>query len=336
MNYWVLITNVHEADIYILPEGDQYPYEIALNDGIKKGDTVYLWWNPYSLFYGWGEVAETPQPIRVERQGPDGRIETSKRMSVLVNRRGGFYPRLTGLEMRRDPNLRKFIPEGQDDLVALPLRPGQAFYINDYVKEHNQPAPVGSTSVSWLAANDAPEIVVQAIITPEPIVIANGEILTLGPKTTEGRLVSDVTVVWFELERLFRNDPEEIYNIDPRKLEEIVAGAYVRAGYEVELTPRSGDKGRDVVATKHGVGSIKIFDQVKRYRVSRPVSADEVRSLLGTITAAGNVSKGVITTTSMFAPRLLDDEAIRQLVPFRLELKDKDALLKWLKEVSKR
>src|SRR4029079_10675797 len=133
-------------------------------------------------------------------------------------------------------------------------------------------------------------------------------------------LVTDVTVVWFEFERLFRNNPEEIYNIDPRQLEEIVAGAYVKAGFEVELTPRSGDKGRDVVATKHGIGSIRIFDQVKRYKVRRRVTADEVRALLGTITAAGNVSKGVITTTSTFAPRILDDDDIRRLVPHRLEL----------------
>ena len=232
--------------------------------------------------------------------------------------------------------MKKFIPIGEDDLKALPLRPGQAFYLNDYIREHNRPAPVGSTFVSWLAEKDAPEITIQAVITPEPVISPNGQIITLGPKTSEGRLVDGVSIAWDELIRAFQNNPDELYTIDPRKLEEIIAGAYKLHGYEVELTPRSGDRGRDVVATKHGVGSIRIFDQIKRYKISRPVSAEEVRSLLGVISSAGNVSKGVITTTSTFAPRLLDDDDIRRQVPHRLELKPRDVLLKWLQEARRR
>jgi restriction system protein len=110
----------------------------------------------------------------------------------------------------------------------------------------------------------------------------------------------------------------------------LIAGAYVKDGYDVELTPRSGDKGRDVVATRPGFGSVRIFDQVKRYKVSRPVTAEEVRALVGTITMAGNVSKGVITTSSTFAPNLLKDPDIARLVPHRLELRAKDDLLRWL------
>jgi hypothetical protein len=29
----------------------------------ERGDTVYLWWNPHSEFYGWGEVIETLRTI---------------------------------------------------------------------------------------------------------------------------------------------------------------------------------------------------------------------------------------------------------------------------------
>jgi hypothetical protein len=35
-------------------------------------------------------------------------------------------------------------------------------------------------------------------------------------------------------------------------------------GFEVILTPRAADKGRDVIATRRGVGSIRFFDQVRR------------------------------------------------------------------------
>lgn len=91
-------------------------------------------------------------------------------------------------------------------------------------------------------------------------------ILTFGGRDTEGQFVEAVADPWFEFIRIFQRDPLALLEIDWRKLEEIVAGAWRQAGFdEVILTPRSGDKGRDVIATKYGVGSIRIFDQVKAY-----------------------------------------------------------------------
>ena len=140
---------------------------------------------------------------------------------------------------------------------------------------------------------------------------------------------------WFEILERIRLDPNGVYSIDPRTWEEIIAGAYSRAGFdEVVLTPRSADKGRDVVATKRGVGSIRIFDQVKAYKPGNVVTAEEVRAMLGVITGAGNVSEGIVTTTSTFAPRLTEDEYIRPFLPYRLELKPRDVLLPWLDSLS--
>jgi restriction system protein len=156
-------------------------------------------------------------------------------------------------------------------------------------------------------------------------------LLHTGQSSKEGALVEAVALPWFTILQLMRRDPKSVYQIDPRAWEEIIAGAYTRAGFdEVILTPRSGDKGRDVVATKHGVGSIRIFDQVKAYKPGNLVTADEVRSMLGVVTGGLNVSKGVVTTTSEFAPRLAEDEFIKPFIPYRLELKPRDTLLQWL------
>ena len=57
--------------------------------------------------------------------------------------------------------------------------------------------------------------------------------------------------------------------------------------------------------------------------------------MIGVITVDQNVSKGVITTTSEFAPKVRDDPSIKPLIPYRLELKPKDELLPWLDELSK-
>jgi restriction system protein len=118
-------------------------------------------------------------------------------------------------------------------------------------------------------------------------------VLVLGEPDKEGALVQAVALPWFEILKMIQQDPQGMYGIDPRRWEEILAGAYTRAGFdEVILTPRSGDKGRDVVATKRGIGSIRIFDQVKAYAPGNLVTADQVRGMIGVITGAANVSKG--------------------------------------------
>lgn len=172
------------------------------------------------------------------------------------------------------------------------------------------------------------------VAAAEPEVILKA-ILEVSGRVDDGQLVQAVALPWFEIMRMIKADPESIYAIDPFKWEEIIAGAYTRDGFdEVILTPRSGDQGRDVIATKHGVGSIRIFDQVKVYRPGHVVQAEAVRAMLGTITGFQNVSKGIITTTSTFAPRLMDDAAVRAVVPYRIELKDRPRLLSWLDELS--
>lgn len=160
-------------------------------------------------------------------------------------------------------------------------------------------------------------------------------LLEFGDNVDDGRLVEAVSTSWFEILEVIRRDPARAHEIDPRKWEEILAGAYEREGFDVViLTPRSGDGGRDVIASKHGVGSIRIYDQMKAYKPGRVVTADEVRSMLGIL--HGNVSKGVVTTTSTFAPELMKDKAIAQHVPFRLELKDRNDLFAWLEALAKR
>jgi len=145
-----------------------------------------------------------------------------------------------------------------------------------------------------------------------------------------------VRPAWHQIVATLLRDPSAAYAIDPRAWEELIAGAYERAGFdEVILTPRSADLGRDVIATKHGFATVRIFDQVKAYAPGRVVPANDVRALLGVLSGAQNVSKGVMTTTSTFAPRLRDDPFIQPFLPYRLELRDRDVLLPWLADLAK-
>ena len=314
-SYWIILSAQHITDTYIPPEGDTWVYEVAPNDKLKKNDTIYLWSNIEQGFFGWGTIIETPKLVKA--------FDDRKRTSILVHRVKGFRHPITIDLMRTDSHLRKFIPIGFDDLYALPLRQGQANALNDFIRIHNLEAPLGSATIKWFAEEIPPQITVQALITA-------------GDKVSEGILVEGVSIAWYELIKMISRNPDDIYNIDPRTFEELIAGAYEKSGEydKVILTPRSGDKGRDVIAEKNGFGSLRIVDQIKRNRITHPVTAEDVRALAGVIYLDHNVSKGVVTTSGVFAPNVEKDELIQKVLPYRLELRPRDILIPWLQRMG--
>lgn len=161
-------------------------------------------------------------------------------------------------------------------------------------------------------------------------------VVSLGEKTHEGHRILAVTLPWFTLIEEIERDGAYLNQIDWRKLEELVAGAYEQAGYEVILTPPSADRGRDIVAVKQGVCSIRIIDQVKAYAPDRRVSANDVRALIGVLSSEQNTSKGIVTTTAAFAPGIWSDPTIKPFIPYRLELRDGPQLRKWLIDLAVR
>jgi len=176
-------------------------------------------------------------------------------------------------------------------------------------------------TVSVSKVRDISSVLLQGLIVP-------------GDQNDEGRLVRAVAPPWFEIIRLLQEDPESAFRIPARKWEEIVAGAYERAGFEeVVLTPASGDLGRDVIAVKRGIGRIRIIDQVKAYKPSHLVTANDVRALMGVVHEDGG-AKGFATTTSEFAPKLHEDPLITPLIPSRLELVNGEQLLARLDELA--
>ncbi|MGO9598470.1 MAG: restriction endonuclease [Isosphaeraceae bacterium] len=193
---------------------------------------------------------------------------------------------------------------------------------SDLPPEDRLPCPhCGSTARTFhVFATDIFTATDSAFVSSAPGLLLQA-VVTFGDKTNEGQIIESVAPAWFEIARLAKGDPSIIYQIDHRKWEEIIAGAYERAGFEeVILTPRSGDYGRDIIAVKHGYLSVRIIDQVKAYKRDHLVSADDVRALIGVLLTDRNVTKGIVTTTSDFAPRIRTDPSITPHMPFRLEL----------------
>ncbi len=156
-------------------------------------------------------------------------------------------------------------------------------------------------------------------------------------KTGEGQLIRAIAIPWFEILRAIQCDPDFLFQFarNPRKLEEFIAASYDLAGCpHVELTPQSGDGGRDVIATWPGIGALRLLEQVKAYSPRTLVTHDQVRGMLGVLQANPNASKGIITTTSDFAPRIRTDGTLNQFMPSRLELRNGETLRMWLEQVA--
>jgi restriction system protein len=185
-------------------------------------------------------------------------------------------------------------------------------------------------------ASNIKESARQAPLSLAGIVLPSADsLLTQKAATSQGILIASSSLVWTEIVQELNSNWSLAFEIPPHKWEEIIAGAFVKAGFEVVLTPRSGDHGRDVIASTKGIGSIKIIGSVKAYKPGNLVRYDDVRSLLGVMSAELNTSKGIITTTSDFPAKILDDPFIAPFLPTRLELVNGDSLQLWLKELLK-
>ena len=115
-----------------------------------------------------------------------------------------------------------------------------------------------------------------------------------------------------------------------------IAGAYKKAGFdEVTLTPRSGDYGRDVIAIKKGIGSVRVIDQVNAYTPPRLVTANDVRALYGVLEMDG-AARGFLSTTSDFAPKITSDALLKKVIPSRIQLINGTELFARLEELAGR
>lgn len=155
-------------------------------------------------------------------------------------------------------------------------------------------------------------------------------------ESSEGQLIRALEIPWRSIVNTLSRNWDDAFSISPRMWEEIIAAAFDQAGYDsVTLTPQSGDFGRDVIAVKHGIGCIRIIDSVKAYSPHQLVRHDDVRALAGVLHGDPNATKGILSTTSDFAPGIRKDPFLKPLMPYRLELMNGKVLQQWLKDVSK-
>lgn len=130
------------------------------------------------------------------------------------------------------------------------------------------------------------------------------------------------------IQRLSRN-PDLLYELPPRKFEELIAELLSRDGLEVHLTSETRDGGRDILAFHETpIGQLLYLVECKRYLPNRPVGIAIVQRLYGVLSQE-KATAGLVVTTSRFSKQAL---TFAETVKHQLRLKGYQAVKEWLKE----
>lgn len=143
-------------------------------------------------------------------------------------------------------------------------------------------------------------------------------ISSLGP-----RIVSATDYLVAQL----RKNPGAVYELSPRRFEELLADLLTDMGWEVELTRSTRDGGKDLLAYfETEVGRFLCLVEAKRYRRDRVVGVDLVRNLYGTL-CDFQANSAMLVTTSSFSR---DAREFQSRHSYQLSLREYADVIRWI------
>ncbi len=141
------------------------------------------------------------------------------------------------------------------------------------------------------------------------------------------RVLEVVTRFDRQLVAHFNEHPSEMKTMNRRSFEELVAELWHGFGYEVELTKRTRDGGKDIVAVRHLHVSERFLIECKRPDPGNPIGVETVRALFG-VKSDERATKAILATTSYFSP---DAHQYFARNRWELEGKDFDGIVDWIR-----
>lgn len=134
-----------------------------------------------------------------------------------------------------------------------------------------------------------------------------------------------------KLIQYFSSNPNELKVINRRLFEELIAELFYGFGFQVELTKKTRDKGRDVIAIKNSEAKLKYLIECKRPDPGNVVGIRPVRELFG-VKQDEKASKALLVTTTYFSPDALQ---FFERNKWELEPKDFKGILMWISDYMK-
>ena len=144
-----------------------------------------------------------------------------------------------------------------------------------------------------------------------------------------GTILTVSAEVGARLVERYRDNPEALATMDRREFEELVAEIFDRFSFKVELTARTRDGGRDVIAISHDPVAVKYLIECKRPDPGGYVGVAPVRELLGVKTDE-QATKAILATTARFSS---DAKLLFERNSWILEGRDYGGVVDWLESV---
>jgi HJR/Mrr/RecB family endonuclease len=153
------------------------------------------------------------------------------------------------------------------------------------------------------------------------------EIYVEPESASEDKAALIVTSIDDEVKKYLKKHPQKLYELSPRKFEELVASILKDLGFEVELTQATRDGGRDIIAhVRNAVTSYLTYIECKRYATDNKVGVGIVREVIG-VHHIRKPAKSIIVTTSFFSKDAVKEA---EKMESQLDLRDFNDIKAWL------
>jgi HJR/Mrr/RecB family endonuclease len=122
-------------------------------------------------------------------------------------------------------------------------------------------------------------------------------------------------------------NPPSLRNLDSRQFEEMVAFIFREFGYEVELTKRTRDGGRDIVAVRRAEIAGRYLIECKQPYSGAKIGIAPVRELYA-VKVDERATKAILATTSFFTK---EARLFFERHRWELEPRDYDGVMEWIR-----
>lgn len=115
-----------------------------------------------------------------------------------------------------------------------------------------------------------------------------------------------------------------------RVFEEIVAEIFRKFGYEIELTKKTRDGGKDIIALRKNGDKIteKLLIECKHWQSK--IDVKPIRNLIGVAITQNELPTGIILATTSTFTQDAKDLKINSTISVKLDLKDCNDILNWI------
>jgi restriction system protein len=139
-------------------------------------------------------------------------------------------------------------------------------------------------------------------------------------------LIQIVSFLDRQLIEVIRRDHASLRTIDRHQFEQLIAEIFNGFGYEVELTQRTRDGGKDIVAVRRREIECRLLIECKRPDPGNAINVSIVRALLG-VKVDDGATKAILATTTRLTR---DAHDFVEKHRWELEAAEFDKIIAWI------